>query len=50
MYGKLRSFAPDPDPTGDSVVYVPLEENDTILDVLVRLGVPLKEVGSNIFP
>ena len=49
LYGKLRRFAPDPDPAGDSIVYVPVEENDTILDVLVRLGVPLKDVGSNIF-
>jgi len=49
LYGKLRRFAPDKDPTGDSVVCVPVEEDDTILDVLVRLGVPLHEVGSNIF-
>lgn len=49
LYGKLRRFAPNPDPTRDSVVYVPVEENDTIMDVLARLGAPLKEVGSNIF-
>jgi hypothetical protein len=49
LYGKLRRFAPDKDPTMDSVVFVPVEDNDTISDVLIRLGVPLKEVGSNIF-
>jgi len=49
LYGKLRRFAPDQDPAGDSVVYMPVNKNDTISDVLLRLGVPLKEVGSNIF-
>jgi len=49
LYGKLRRFAPDKDATGDSVVRVPVKNNDTILDILVRLDVPVKEVGSNIF-
>ena len=49
LYGKLRRFAADSDPTGDSVVYVAVEAGDTIYQVLVRLGVPLSEVGSNIF-
>jgi len=49
LYGKLRRFAPDEDPAADSVVYVPVNKNDTISDVLLRLGVPLKETGSNIF-
>ena len=49
MYGKLRRFAPTQDPAGDSVVYVPANKDDTISEVLLRLGVPLKDVGSNIF-
>lgn len=49
LYGKLRRFAPSQDPTRDSVAHVPVKEEDTISDVLLRLGVPLKEVGSNIF-
>jgi len=49
LYGKLRRFAKSKDRAGDSVVRVPVKENDTILDVLLRLGVPLHEVGSNIF-
>lgn len=49
LYGKLRRFAPSQDPTGDSVVYVPVKKDDTILDILLRLGLPLKELGSNIF-
>ena len=49
LYGKLRRFAPNQDPTGESVVCIPVERDDTILDVLSRLGVPLKEIGSNVF-
>lgn len=49
LYGKLRRFARDQDPTGYSVVQVTAEMNDTIQSVLERLGVPMEEVGSNIF-
>jgi len=49
LYGKLRRFAPNQEPTGDSVVHVPVKKDDTILDVLTRLGISLKEIGSNIF-
>ena len=28
---------------------LPVQQGDTIRDVLVRLGIPLQEVGSNIF-
>lgn len=49
LYGKLRRFTANLDPSQDSVVCVPVKEGDTIKDVLVRLGIPLAEVGSNIF-
>jgi len=49
LYGKLRRFAKDQDPTSDSVVHMPAQEDDTIQRVLERLGVPMKEVGSNVF-
>ena len=49
LYGKLRRFAKDQDPTGYSIVHVPVQEDDTIQGVLKRLGVPMEEVGSNIF-
>ena len=49
LYGKLRRFAKHQDPTGDSVVHMPVQEGDTIRRVLERLGVPMEEVGSNIF-
>lgn len=49
LYGKLRRFAANKNPAGNSVVTVSVEKGDTIRDVLVRLGIPLQEVGSNIF-
>lgn len=49
LYGKLRRFAENQDPTGQSVVQAAVEQGDTIRDVLKRLGIPLEEVGSNIF-
>ena len=49
LYGKLRRFATEQDPTKDSVVCLPVKKGDTIRDVLVRLEVPLREVGRNIF-
>ena len=49
LYGKLRRFAKEQDPTGDSVVHVPVQEGDTIQKVLERRGVPMEEIGSNIF-
>ena len=49
LYGKLRRFARDQDPTDSSIIHVPVQEGDTIQGVLERLGVPMEEVGSNIF-
>ena len=49
LYGKLRRFAPEQRPDADSRVRVPVHEGDTITHVLQRLGVPLEELGSNIF-
>jgi hypothetical protein len=49
FYGKLRRFAPVTDPTALSVVSAPVREGDTIRSVLQRLGVPMEEVGANLF-
>lgn len=49
LYGKLRRFAVNRDPTGFSEVYVMVCDGDTIQTVLERLGLPMEEVGSNIF-
>lgn len=49
LYGKLRRFAAEQDPTGDSVVCLPVKQGDTIRDMLIRLKVPPHEIGGNIF-
>jgi len=49
LYGRLRRFADEQDPARDSVVHLPVQEGDTIQKVLERLGIPIEEVGSNIF-
>ncbi len=49
LYGKLRRFSDNQDPTGDSIVYVPVGEGDTIGDIVRRIGIPHEELGSNIF-
>ena len=49
LYGKLRRFTDNQDVSRDSVVHVPVGEEDTIGDVVARIGIPLEEVGSNVF-
>jgi len=49
LYGKLRRFSDNQDPTHDSIVYIPDEEGDTIEDIARRTGIPLEAIGSNIF-
>ncbi len=49
LYGKLRRFTDNQDPTRDSIIYIPVEEGDTIEDVVRRIGIPLEALGSNIF-
>ena len=49
LYGKLRRFARQQQPDAESRVQVAVQEGDTVSSVLQRLGVPLEEVGANIF-
>jgi len=49
LYGKLRRFAAEQRPDADSIVPVPVREGDTIAAILQRVGVPLEEVGANVF-
>ncbi|MFQ6057272.1 MAG: MoaD/ThiS family protein [Anaerolineae bacterium] len=48
LYGVLRHYAENKEVTGESIVYVPLEGQDTVQDVLKRIGIEPQEV-SNIF-
>ena len=49
LYGKLRRFTDNQNPTHDSIIYVPAKKGDTIVDIVRRSGIPLEELGSNIF-
>ena len=49
LYGKLRRFSDRSDPRRESVVHVPVEGGDTIRDVIECIGIPLDELGLNIF-
>ncbi len=49
LYGKLRRFAADQSPDGISKVHAEVHAGDTIQSVLERLGVPIAEVGRNVF-
>ncbi len=49
LYGKLRRFTDNQDPTHDSIIYTSVDEGDTIEDIIRRIGIPLGTLGSNIF-
>jgi molybdopterin converting factor small subunit len=49
LYGKLRRFADKQDPTGDSILHLPVDDGETIEDVIRRIGIPHDELGRNIF-
>jgi len=49
LYGKLRRFTDNQDPTRDSIIYTPVMDEDTIEDIIRHIGIPPEEIGSNIF-
>jgi hypothetical protein len=49
LYGKLRRFTDNQDPTRDSIIHIPVEEGDTIESIARRIGIPSEEIGSTIF-
>jgi molybdopterin converting factor small subunit len=49
LYGKLRRFSNNQDPTRDSIVYLPPRDGDTIADVIRRVNIPIAEIGSSLF-
>jgi hypothetical protein len=49
LYGKLRRFTDNQNPARDSVIYVAVSEEETIEDIVERIGIPGEELGSNIF-
>ena len=49
LYGKLRRFTDNQDPTHDSIIYTSVDEGDTIKDIIRHIGIPLEALGINIF-
>ncbi len=49
LYGKLRRFTENQRPSRDSIICVPVGEEDTIEEIVERIGIPHEELGSNIF-
>ncbi len=49
LYGKLRRFSDNQDPSHDSITYAPVEAGDTIGDIIRHIGIPLEALSSNIF-
>lgn len=49
LYGKLRRFSDNQSPRRESIVLIPTEEDDTIEDIIERIGIPVTDLGSNVF-
>ncbi|MBC8476901.1 MAG: hypothetical protein H8D49_01020 [Dehalococcoidia bacterium] len=49
LYGKLRRFTDNLDPSRDSIVHIATENGDSLADIIQRIGIPGNEVGTNIF-
>ena len=49
LYGKLRRFSENSDPKSQSVALAGWQFGDTVGRVIERLGIPLQELGTNIF-
>jgi len=44
LYGKLRRYAPQKSPTGDSILEVEGRENETLAMLLERIGISPNEL------
>lgn len=49
LYGKLRRFTDNQDPSQDSIINIPVNNGDSIESIVRRIGIPFEELGSNIF-
>lgn len=44
LYGKLRRFAPDSSPSGNSIIELPVIEDETLQMLLDRVGINANEL------
>lgn len=49
LYGKLRRFTNNLDPSRDSVIRLPAAEAATIEGIVRQIGIPREELGNNVF-
>lgn len=49
LYGKLRRFTDNQDSSRDSIINVQVQGGDSIERIVRRIGIPLEELGNNIF-
>jgi len=49
VYGKLRRFSDNLDATSASIARVEWQTGDTVGTVVERLGIPVEQIGSNVF-
>lgn len=49
LYGKLRRYSNNLDPSRDSVIHIPAAEVETIEDIIQRIGIPREDLGNNVF-
>jgi hypothetical protein len=49
LYGKLRRFSGNQDTTSASIAAVEWRDGDTVGRIVDRLGIPIDQLGSNIF-
>ena len=49
LYGKLRRFADNSDPKSQSMTLAQWQPEDTVVQIVERLCIPMAELGSNIF-
>jgi len=49
VYGRLRRFAPDADPRGESVLRAAPRGAETVGSLVDRLSIPRGELGANVF-
>jgi len=49
LYGKLRRFTDNLDPSRDSITHIATKKGDSIADIIQRIGIPDNEAGTNIF-
>jgi len=49
LYGKLRRFSDNLDATSASIARVGWQDGDTVGKVVEQLGIPIEQIGSNVF-